>query len=167
MKIVSTDQSTTKTGLAVIEDGRPVYFTLYDHSGNNDKADRIKLMFLDIIGEVERQSPGYLVFEAVQQQKSPQASMMLSALQGGLICYAYEHKLNVSSPLSTEWREVLGFRQGPKIKREELKAQAKDFVLNHFGITASEDECEAICIGIAEYLRLNDIDVMKLAFHPI
>jgi len=47
------------------------------------------------------------------------------------------------------WRKRLGFRQGSKIKRSELKQQAHDYVVEHFGIETSEDECDAICIGWA------------------
>jgi Holliday junction resolvasome RuvABC endonuclease subunit len=119
-------------------------------------------MFLDLAKCIDEARPDYLSVEAVQQQTNPKAVMILSNLQGGLICHAYERGIPVSSPLPTEWRKILGFRQGPKVKREELKAQSINFVLQHFGITASEDECEAICIGIAEYLRLNDLDVSNL-----
>ena len=162
MKIACCDQSTNVSGMAVITDGVPTYYTAIDHSKNKDVADRIKCMFLDLVKCIDDAQADYLVVEAVQQQTNPKAVMMLSVLQGGLICRAHEHNMPVSSPLPTEWRKVLGFHQGPKVKREELKAQAKDFVLQHFGITASEDECEAICIGIAEYLRLNDLDVSNL-----
>ena len=162
MKIVSTDQSSSRSGLAVIVDGVPTHYTAIDHSTNKDVADRIKCMFLDLVKCIDEAQADYLVFEAVQQQTNPKAMMILSVLQGGLICRAYEHGTPVSSPLPTEWRKILGFHQGPKVKREELKAQAKNFVLQHFGIVASEDECEAICIGIAEYLRLNNLEVSNL-----
>ena len=162
MKIASCDQSTNVSGMAVIVDGVPTYYKAIDHSTNKDVPSRIKCMFLDLAKFIDDARPDYLVVEAVQQQTNPKAVMMLSALQGCLLGKAYTDEIPVSSPLPTEWRKVLGFHQGPKVKREELKTQAKDFVLQHFGITASEDECEAICIGIAEYLRLNDLDVSNL-----
>jgi len=162
MKLVSTDQSSNRSGFAVIVDGVPVYYAVIDHSSNKDIADRIKHMFLDLAKYIDDAKPDYLAVEAVQQQTNPKVVMMLSNLQGGLICHAYERGIPVSSPLPTEWRKILGFHQGPKVKREELKAQAKEFVLQHFGIVASEDECEAICIGVAEYLRLNNLDVSNL-----
>lgn len=162
MRLCSTDQSSNRSGFAIITDGIPTYYTAIDHSANKDVPDRIKHMFLDLAKCIDDAEPDYLTVEAVQQQTNPKAVMILSALQGGLICHAYERGIPVSSPLPTEWRKILGFHQGPKVKREELKAQAKDFVLQHFGITASEDECEAICIGIAEYLRLNDLNVSNL-----
>ena len=162
MKIACCDQSTNVSGMAVITDGVPTYYTAIDHSKNKDVADRIKCMFLDLAKLIDDAHPDYISVEAVQQQTNPKAVMMLSVLQGALIGKCYLDGIPVSSLLPTEWRKILGFHQGPKVKREELKAQAKDFVLQHFGITASEDECEAICIGIAEYLRLNDLDVSNL-----
>lgn len=162
MVVLSCDQSSNRSGVAIIRDGVPTYYKAIDHSANKDVPDRIKHMFLDLAKCIDEAQPDYLVVEAVQQQTNPKAAMMLSVLQGSLLGKAYLDDIPVSSPLPTEWRKILGFHQGPKIKREELKAQAKDFVLQHFGITASEDECEAICIGIAEYLRLNDLDVSNL-----
>lgn len=35
------------------------------------------------------------------------------------------------------------------MKRAELKQQSIDYVRTHFNIVATEDECEAICIGVA------------------
>lgn len=50
---------------------------------------------------------------------------------------------------SSTWRGKLGFTKGEKKKRDELKLLAHSFVLDKFGITATEDECEAICMAYA------------------
>lgn len=49
----------------------------------------------------------------------------------------------------TNWRKVLGFKQGSGTKRSELKQQAIDMIYDRYGITATNDEADAICIGMA------------------
>lgn len=44
---------------------------------------------------------------------------------------------------------MLGFKQGRNIKRAQLKAQAQKFVKDHYDIEVTEDEADAICIGLA------------------
>ena len=70
-------------------------------------------------------------------------------LQGGLICYAYEHNIPVVSPLPVQWRKILDYKLGAHVKREELKQQSFDYVKSRFGIECSEDEAEAIAIACA------------------
>ena len=56
-----------------------------------------------------------------------------------------------------QWRKALGYRQGGKVKRAELKQQSADYVKEHFGFdNFSEDRNEAICIGVAAHKILND-----------
>ncbi|MEE1301656.1 MAG: hypothetical protein UHD64_02635, partial [Bacteroidales bacterium] len=50
----------------------------------------------------------------------------------------------------SEWRSVLEFKQGSKVKREQLKEQSINYVKEHLGFDGfSEDRCEACCIGVA------------------
>ena len=77
--------------------------------------------------------------------------MMLSQLQGMLIGYAYSNGIQISSPMPVEWRRKLEFKQGPSVKRQELKLQAIDFAKRNLDLVASEDECEAACIAYYKY----------------
>ena len=52
------------------------------------------------------------------------------------------------------------FRQGPKVKRDELKAQSIAFAKKEFGIDEYEDQMEAVCIGEAFHrMTSKDIDI--------
>ena len=48
----------------------------------------------------------------------------------------------------TEWRKACGFKQG-RVKREQLKQQAIDFVKDVYHLQVTDDEADAICIGSA------------------
>lgn len=108
-------------------------------------------MFLSIVRIIDLLEPDLLVVEAVQRQSNDKTMMMLSQLQGMLIGYAYIKNISVSSPLPVEWRKVLGFHQGPKVKREELKKQAVEFAKSQFNLDLTEDEAESACIAFAAY----------------
>lgn len=149
MRVMGLDQSSNISGICVLEDGQLVFYCKIDLSKNKDVPNRIKHMFLEIAKLIEQYKPDLLVVEAVQQQNSPKTSMMLSQLQGGLICYAYEHGIPVVSPLPVQWRSNLSYLQGKGVKREQLKQQSIEYVKSRFGIVCSEDECEAIAIACA------------------
>ena len=155
MRLCSCYQSTNRSGVAILEDGVPVFYTVIDHSKEKDVPARIKNMFLDLVKVIDQNDIDSLVVEAVQFQNNMKAMEMLSQLQGMCIAYALLHELPISSPMPVEWRKVLGFQQGAGVKRPELKAQAIQYVKENFGLDVTEDEAEAICIGRAEYLRLN------------
>jgi len=149
MRVMALDQSSNISGVCVLDDQQVTFYCKIDLSKNKDVPDRIKHMFLEIVKLIEQYKPDLLVVEAVQQQTNAKTSMMLSQLQGGLICYAYEHNIPVVSPMPSQWRSKLDYKQGRAIKREQLKQQSFDYVKSRFGIECSEDEAEAIAIACA------------------
>ena len=68
-----------------------------------------------------------------------------------VIGYAEAHGIGVHILLPTKWRGVLGYAQGPKVKRGMLKQQSIDRVKNNYGLDLPEDECESICINEAAH----------------
>lgn len=154
--ILGLDQASNITGYCLLRDGTPIKYGIIDHSkSKKDTAARIKNMFLDIAAVIDECRPDMLVVEAVQSQASPKTMLMLSQLQGMLIGLAYIKGTPVASYLPTEWRKILGFRQGASVKRPELKQQSIDYVCERFGITdTSEDACEAICLAVAAHQNI-------------
>ena len=74
---------------------------------------------------------------------------------GGII---NEYGFCVVTP--SQWRSALKFKQGPKVKREELKRQSIEFAKKEFGIDRYEDEMEAVCINAGFHqMRNKDIDI--------
>jgi hypothetical protein len=66
-----------------------------------------------------------------------------------IIGYAEAHGIKTHILLPSQWRKVLGYAQGPKVKRAELKKQSADYVKNKYGFVKSEDENEAIALNDA------------------
>lgn len=160
-KILALDQSTTRSGYCVFIDGK------YDHSGlidkhkNKDLQSRFKEMYEGIHEIIEIENPNIVVLEDTQMQGGNGATYkVLCQLQGAIMgmCYAMDVGFNVISP--SQWRSALKFKQGPRVKREELKKQSIEFAKKEFGIDKYEDEMEACCINAGFHrMESKDIDI--------
>jgi Holliday junction resolvasome RuvABC endonuclease subunit len=95
--------------------------------------------------------PDHLIIEDTQQQNNVKTVIILARLQGMIIGYAEAHKVKVHILLPSQWRAELNYKQGPKVKRAELKQQSVDYVKDKYDVTLSEDECESICINQAAH----------------
>ena len=160
-RILSLDQSTTRSGYAIFVDGK------YDHSGlidkhkNKDINSRFKEMYEGIHEVIEAEKPDIVVLEDTQAQGGNFGTYkILCQLQGAIIgmCYAMDIGFHVLTP--SQWRATLQFRQGPNVKRDELKVQSIAFAKKEFGIDEYEDQMEAVCIGEAFHRMISkDIDI--------
>lgn len=158
MKVLSLDQSTTRSGYCIFIDGR------YDHSGVIDKhknknlESRFREMYEGIHDVISKETPDFVVIEDTQAQSGNMGTYkILCQLQGAIMgmCYAMGIEFYVIAPV--QWRSILHYRQGPKVKREELKTQSLEFVKREFGFEKSEDENEA-CAICAAFHRMNNTD---------
>ena len=156
MKLLSFDQSTTHSGWAVFLNDQ------YDHSGVIDKHKikdselRFKEMYEGIHDLIVAEKPDLVVLENTQAQGGNMGTYkLLCQLQGTIMgmCYASGIKFCVMAP--TQWRRILSFSQGPKVKRDELKRQSVEYA-KKFGIDGSEDRAEAACIGAAYIINNAD-----------
>lgn len=159
MRVLALDQSTTRSGYSLFINEQ------YDHSGlvdkhkNKDLNSRFKEMYEGIHEVIETENPDIVVIEDTQMQGGNGATYkVLCQLQGAIMgmCYAMNIGFVVVTP--SQWRSVLCFRQGPKVKREELKTQSIAFAKKEFGIDEYEDQMEAVCIGAA-FLRMKSKDI--------
>lgn len=161
MNVISFDQSTTCSGWSLFVDGKYVKSGFVDKHKMKDADKRIAEMGLALCRIIKEYKPDVVTIENIQNQSNVKAVIYLARLQGCIILYCASKgiKLNILSP--TQWRSSLSYNQGPKVKREELKQQSRDFVKNNFGLDIeSEDEIEAIAINEATHriyeLRMND-----------
>lgn len=156
MIVLSFDQSTRCSGFAVFENGEYICSGAIDMSKSKlDTYERSFEMAKSLWKIIEKYKPDYLVLEDTQQQNNVKTVITLARLQGMIIGYAEAHNIKVHILLPSAWRKALGYSQGPKVKREELKRQSADYVKNKYGFVLSEDENEAICEGIAAHMIFN------------
>lgn len=150
--LMALDQSTRCSGWAIFQDGEYICSGVIDKSKSElDTHERSFEMARDLWRVMKKYKPQNLIIEEVSQQTNPKVVIILSRLQGMLIGYAEAHGVKTHILLPSQWRKMLDFKQGSKVKRTELKQQSLDYVKNTFGMELPEDEAEAICIASAAY----------------
>ena len=152
MNVLCFDQSTTCSGWSLFRDGKYVKSGFIDKHKIKNADERIAEMGLALCRLIKEYKPSVVTIEDTQNQTNVKTVIYLARLQGCIILYCASKgiKLNILHP--TEWRSALEYQQGPKIKRDALKQQSKDFVKNYFGLELeSEDEIEAIAINEATH----------------
>jgi Holliday junction resolvasome RuvABC endonuclease subunit len=150
MKILSFDQSTNLTGFSLLDNGEYVESGVIDKHSIKDTDKRIATMGLAMCKKIKEYKPDIVVIENIQKQSNTKTVIYLARLQGCIILYCASKDIDLKILHPTEWRSVLEYTQGSKVKREELKQQSRDYVKNTLGLSIeSEDEVEAVCIGVA------------------
>lgn len=151
-RLLSLDQSTRKTGWGCFEGSDLIAWGVIDKSDIINSDERIREMTAEVCKLMEHYSPASIVLEDVQQQASPSTTIMLARLQGHIMHACDMRGVPFFTYKSTAWRKVLKFHQGAA-KREELKAQAMEYIKKCYGLTLGEDVCEALCIGLSHLKR--------------
>lgn len=153
MKLLAWDQSSKKSGFCLIEDGKYVKSGIIDKSKIADIDTRIGEMGIAICQHIKELNPDIVVIEDIQNQSSISTVVSLARLQGFILgwCYVKHIKTEIIRP--SEWRKVLGFKQGAGVKRQELKAQGINYVKERHCVELSEDEAEAVAIADAAWIK--------------
>ena len=151
MKILALDQSTNITGYAVLDskNGDLIKHGVIDLHKEKDTWERTQIMRQQVDLLVKENKPKVVLLEDVAMQRDVQAVIKLGRLQGLLMASALSRNIHVLIYLPSQWRKILGIKQGAGVKRPELKAQAKQLIQDVYGLEPTEDEADAACIGLA------------------
>jgi len=152
MKILAFDQATQKTGYALFEDKVMCEYGLINLSREKDYELRSPRMLIEIYHLIEQHKPDLVLLENVAMQRSAGSLIKVSCILGGALGYCYEHGYSVEVLAPSTWRKALGFKQGHTV-RGNLKEQAQKLVHDTFGLKVTEDEADAICIGLSAVIR--------------
>ncbi len=160
MRVLSFDQSSSKTGWCVTEQMLIEDFGLIDCTKGKKKTtdERFKEMCLAIQNVIFKTQPEIVLIEDTTMQRNPSALKLLSRLQGFIFGVCFNNgDIHIEVIHPSSWRSWIGFKKG---KREELKQKAINFCKEELLIKdATEDECESICINFAycrEILKLGE-----------
>ena len=152
MVFVALDQSSRITGYSIFEDNKLIK---YGHIGSTASLP-IEQRLLNLINLLEKLLKEYnfneLVFEDIQEQGgNVKTFKVLSQVQGAILVWCASKKMKYKILPPTVWRknikDIYNIDFGKN--RAEQKAASINFVKKHFNIEATEDECDAICIGIS------------------
>ena len=155
MNLLSLDQSSRITGYAIFKGEQLIKYGKIELEDKN-----IGLRLYKLRQEIEKIIKEYniefVIFEDIQLQSNVQNNIstfkILSEVFGVIYELLTEMKIPNKSILAVTWKSKL------KIKgktRQEQKKSAQSFVLEKYNIKPTQDEADAICIGLSEILNQN------------
>lgn len=151
MKILSFDQSTRLTAYAVFEDGELKNYSFIKLK-TKDTDKRFTEMVQRIVAVIADVAPDVVVFENVSLQTNAATLTSLARLHGAITGWCIFEKIQWDAYYASQWRSILGFKNGRGCNRDYYKERAIEYIKELFGIDEGDDVAEAICIGLA-YLK--------------
>ena len=152
-KLLALDQSSRITGYAVFENAK-----LIDYGKFSVNDDDIGIRLMKIRQEVEQlinyHEVEEVVFEDIQMQgnvaNNVQTFKTLAEVFGVIYELVTELNLPNTAVLASSWKSTL---QVKGRTRPEQKRNAQALVEKTFNIKPTQDECDAICIGLHHILK--------------
>ena len=101
----------------------------------------------------------YVFFEDVQKQTNVETFKRLCYVQAVIMLWCNHNKIDYTILSPSHWRKVIkdNYQVNFGRKREEQKSAAKEWVHSNFNdfTDATEDECDAVCLGTAGIIELD------------
>lgn len=151
MRILAFDQSSRTTGWSLFEDNKLVTYGKFTYE-DTDFGIRLVKIHDKIKSLIETHKPDEVVFEDIQLQGSTgnnvETFKKLAEVFGIVYELATEMGISNRSVLSTVWKGKLGLLHGRGQDRAAQKREAQAWVMNTYNVKPTQDECDAICIGM-------------------
>lgn len=160
-RILALDQATITSGWSVFDNEQLIKYGQHTSEGKNsvDKVAATKQWFVSMINSWK---PDSVILEDIQLQKTNQGGdavltyKKLAQLLGVLENYLYETKIAYKIVPPATWRALSNIKGK---NRTEKKRCAQLIVKQQYDISVSQDEADAILIGVwgAHQHKKNDI----------
>lgn len=153
-KLLALDQSSRITGWAVFDGDKLIAHgkISVDDPDIGERLYKIKTQVIELIDKYEITE---VVFEDIQLQtnvvQNVRTFKVLAEVFGVLYETFTELELPNEAVLAASWKSTLGIRGAD---RATQKRNAAEYVANTYNIKATQDECDAICIG-THYIKTN------------
>ena len=158
MKYLALDQALNTSGWALFEDNNLIQYGIFKTKSTDPIEKRLGDIWTELNNLVDKYNFEYLFFEDIQKQQNAETYKKLAYVQAAVIlwCYWVENiQYNILSP--SHWRSLL--KDKHKINfgktRAEQKKAAQQLIEQLYNIKVTQDEADAICIGIAGLLEYN------------
>ena len=151
MIYLALDQALQTTGWAIFDDNELINHGHFSIPANKSIEFRLNEVMVRLSMLEEQLHFKDIFFEDIQSQQNKETYKKLAYVQAAIMiwCYNTDHKFTILAP--SHWRKVLKdkFKVSFGKSRTEQKKAAQELVRQQFNINATEDECDAICIGLA------------------
>ena len=146
MKILALDQSTKVTGWSQWNKNELLkYGIVSSNIKENNPLKRMRKMYDEVGILINVKKPDFVVLEEVQFQNNYRTFSQLSQMQGVLFGLLFERNIGFTCVEATAWKRTFEVKGK---NRAEQKASAIQRVKEVYGVSASEDEADAIGIGV-------------------
>lgn len=161
-KILFLDLSTKSTGWCVAIDG-----TLKEYgcitAYSTDVINRIYKIKNEVVEIIKKYDIRRIVCEEVRRDgTNSHTGKVLMWLQAAIAFAAHDidEYITVEYLEVSTWRSKINLKIGPGVKRDNLKEQSKNYVLNKYEIDANDDVCDSICMMDAYFVKNKEPDVI-------
>ena len=147
-RLLALDQSSHITGYAVFNEGKLITYGKFNITDTDlgERLYKIRKKVKSLIVEYEIDE---VVFEDIQLQENVKNNVQtfkaLAEVIGVITELLIELNIPGSAVLASSWKSTLGIKGSA---RTEQKRNAQKYVNTTFSIKATQDECDAICIGL-------------------
>lgn len=148
MKILAFDQASRTSGYSVFEDGKLITYGKFTYD-DSDFGVRLLNIRYKVISLIESYKPDKILFEDIQLQNNIVNNVdtfkKLAEVFG--VLYELVTELNIAHEIvsASSWKSLLSIKGR---ERAEQKKNAQKWVLENYGVSPTQDECDAICIGV-------------------
>ncbi len=161
MKILALDQSLNTSGWAIFDNNSLIKFGHFKIHSAESIENRLGTLWEKIYKLYKDYQFEYIYFEDIQYQNNKDTYKKLAYVQATILlwCFFNETKYLILSP--SHWRKIITDNFNIKFgrSRTEQKNKSCDFVKNKFNIDITEDEADAIAIGIAGNIEMKQTPV--------
>lgn len=150
MTILALDQASRTSGWALYENGKLIKYGKFTYE-DEDFGERLFKIRKKIKELIDTYLPNEIIFEDIQLQSSYGNNVDTFKKLAEVFGIVYELATELGIPnravISTVWKSKLGLLHGKGQDRTAQKREAQVWVSNTYGIKATQDEIDAICIG--------------------
>lgn len=165
-RVLALDQATNTSGWAIYDNKQLINFGKIEFT-QSDAFERMSRLRQWLINMIENWRPDKIALEDIQLQKftgknghetgAVTTYKVLAQLQGTLAVTSFEKGINPIIVHTATWRSYCGIRAK---SRNDQKRAAQLLVKKKFEKDATQDEADAICIGlyiVEKHLRNNEM----------
>ncbi len=148
MRVLAFDQASRTSGYSVFEDGKLITYGKFTYE-DDDFGERLVHIRNKVISLIETHNPDKIAFEDIQLQNNVVNNVdtfkKLAEVFGIIYELVTERKIPHDIVLASSWKSSLGIRGRD---RAEQKKNAQLWVSTNYNVSPTQDECDAICIGV-------------------
>ena len=148
MRVLALDQSSRITGYAFFEDGKLIKSGIIKLT-NNDLGTRLVQLRDKVVEYINEWNIEYIIYEDIQLQgqsiNNVETFKVLAEVIGNFEELFTELNIPHEAVLSTVWKSAVGVKGR---YRADQKKNAQLLVKQTYALEVSEDESDAICIGM-------------------